>query len=458
MPLHRTTAAAPRTTLALFLLALSLLALPLLAPATSAHAQGAAFEVSINKARLLRLDTPFSHAAIGNPEIADLVPMTDRSVHVVGKTPGATTLSLYDRAKQLITVHELVVTADVDGLKRKLHELMLDQPVEVRAVGGAIVLSGTVTNTEQAGRALALAEHFAPKKVTNLLRVGGSQQVMLAVRVAEVSRSVARELGVKPSFTSGDFTFATLDPLDLGRFAAARLVTSGAWGTLDMLFDALEEKGVVKMLAEPNLIALSGDTANFLAGGEFPIPVAQGATGGGIAITVEFKKFGVGLAFTPTVLGDGLINLVVSPEVSQIDRTNAVTLSGFSIPGLATRRATTTVELRAGQSFAIAGLLQNDFQDQVRQLPGIGEIPVLGALFRSSEFQRRETELVIIVTPHLVRPVMAGALAAPTDGFLPPSDADLFLMGRVVSPRSGALIPPLPPGASLTGRYGYLVP
>ncbi|CAA7615391.1 type II and III secretion system protein family protein [Magnetospirillum sp. UT-4] len=417
-----------------------------------AHGQDPAIEVAIDKARLLRVPTPFAHVAVGNPAIADVVPMTDRAVQVLGKATGATTLSLFDRGKQLVAVHELVVTADVDGLKRRLHELMPDQPVEVRAVGGAVVLSGTVSSAEQAGRALALAEHFAPKKVTNMLRVGGSQQVMLAVRVAEVSRSVARELGVKPGFTGGDFNFATLDPLDLGRFATAELLTTSSWGTLDLLFDALEEKGMVKVLAEPNLIALSGDTANFLAGGEFPIPVAQAAAGAGIAITVEFKKFGVGLAFTPTVLGDGLINLVVSPEVSQIDRTNAVALTGFSIPGLTTRRATTTVELRAGQSFAIAGLLQNDFQDQVRQIPGIGDIPILGALFRSSEFQRRETELVIIVTPHLVRPVAAGTLAAPTDGFLPPTDADLFLMGRVAGPATGGTAP------DLAGRYGYLVP
>lgn len=433
-----------------YLAVLALFVLFLLAAGGPAAAQ-AEFEVPVHKSRQLRLDQPFAHVAVGNPEIADVVPMTDRSVHVLGKAAGSTTLSLYDRAKTLIAVRELVVTPDLDGLKRKLHELMPDEPVEVRAVNDAIVLSGRVGSAAQAGRALALAEHYAPKKVTNMLGVSGSQQVMLAVRVAEVTRSVARELGFKPNVTSGDFSFSTLDPLDLGRFAAATLLTSGGWGTLDLLFDALEEKGVVKVLAEPNLIALSGDTANFLAGGEFPVPVAQGTAAGGIAITVEFKKFGVGLAFTPTVLGDGMINLVVSPEVSQIDRTNAVTLSGFSIPGLSTRRATTTVELRAGQSFAIAGLLQNDFQDQIRQLPGIGELPVLGALVRSSEFQRRETELVIIITPHMVRPVAAGGLAAPTDGFLPPSDIDLFLMGRVTSPQSGTVLPPL------ADHYGHVV-
>jgi pilus assembly protein CpaC len=436
--------------LAPLLLALFLMALAL--PRVAEGAEPAEFSVPVNKSRLLRLDRPFAHVAVGNSEIADVLPMTDRSVHILGKAPGTTTLTLYDRGKQLIAVRELEVTPDIDGLKRKLHELMPLEPIEVRAVNDAVILSGTAGNAGQVANALSLAERYAPKKVTNLLKVAGSQQVMLAVKVAEVSRSVARELGIKPSFVGGDFSFNTLDAVDATLFAALRVSASGGWGTLSLLIDALEQKGVVKVLAEPNLIALSGDTANFLAGGEFPIPVAQGASGGNIAITVEFKKFGVGLAFTPTVLEGGLINLMVSPEVSQIDRTTAVTLSGFSIPGLSTRRATTTVELRDGQSFAIAGLLQSDFQDQVRQLPGIGNIPVLGALARSSEFLRRETELVIIVTPHLVRPVTAGGLAAPTDTFTPPSDIDLFLMGRVEGQGASATA-----GTGLAGRYGHVV-
>jgi pilus assembly protein CpaC len=194
---------------------------------------------------------------------------------------------------------------------------------------------------------------------------------------------------------------------------------------------------VVKTLAEPNLIALSGDTASFLAGGEFPVPVAQDTDGGDSTVTVEFKDFGVSLAFTPTVLEDGLMNIVVSPEVSAIDPTTSTRVNGLVIPGLIIRRATTTVELRDGQAFAIAGLIQSDFRDTVSQLPWVGDIPVLGALFRSSEFQRDETELVIIVTPRLIQPSPAGSLAAPTDNFVPPSDTDLFLFGRLEAPESG---------------------
>ena len=404
--------------------------------------------VTVNKSRLLRLEHPFAHVAVGNPAIADIMPMTDHSIYVLGKTPGTTTLSLFDHNKQLQTVLELSITPDVDGLKRKLHELMPLDPIEVRTIGDSVVLSGTTISSDHAGRALALAENYAPKKVTNLLRVVGSQQVMLAVKVAEVNRTVTRALGVKPNITVGDFSFSTLDPVDASRFGLAQLT-----GAFAMQIDALEQKGLVKVLAEPNLIALSGDTANFLAGGEFPVPIAQG-TSGGIAITVEFKKFGVGLAFTPTVLEGGLINLRVSPEVSEIDRTNSVIVSGFSIPGLSTRRATTTVELHDGQSFAIAGLLQSDFQDQIRQLPGLGNVPILGALARSSDFQRSETELVIIVTPHLVHPVAEGGLASPIDSFAPPSDLDIFLNGRVEGqfPKTQETA-----GAGLAGHYGYML-
>lgn len=422
--------------------------------------------VPLNKSEVLRLERPFSDLSIGNAEIADVVALSDRSVYVLGKSLGTTNLSVYGRNKQLLAVVDIVVTHDVQGLKDKLNELLPTESVEVRPAGDSVILSGTVSNPDRLASAVSVAERYAPGKVTNLLRVAGSQQVMLAVRIAEVARTTARELGIKPDFTLGredSFSFTTLDGLDITRFGAGLAEWTTGFVTLDVLIDALEQKGVVKVLAEPNLIALSGDTANFLAGGEFPVPVAQDSDSGRTTITIEFKQFGVGLAFTPTVLDGDLINLVVSPEVSQIDDTNAVVLSGFRIPGLSTRRATTTVELRDGQSFAIAGLLQNDFQDQVRQLPGLGQLPVLGALFRSTEFQRRETELVIIVTPRLVKPVAAGSLRSPTDYFVPPSDTDLFLFGRTEAPGSG--IAPTQAravlgsqaGGGIAGAYGHII-
>jgi pilus assembly protein CpaC len=433
------------------------------------------FHVPLNKSQILRLDQPFTDLLVGNAEVADVLALTNRSIYVLGKAPGSTNLTIYGPGKQLIAVVYLVVGFDVEGLKAKLHEMMADEPIEVRAVNDAIALSGRVSTAERLAQALAIAESFAPKKVNNFLSVVGSQQVMLQVRFAEVTRSTAKalSLGTEILFNDGGDGFLIetgsgisglseiTDP-----FLSALVSLSTGDLDLNILFDALEDKGLVKTLAEPTLIALSGDTASFLAGGEFPIPVSQTnttSTVGGVSvstpvITVEFKEFGVGLSFTPTVLGDGLINLAVKPEVSQIDTSpeRSVTANGFRIPALTTRRASTTVELRDGESFAIAGLLQNDFSDQIRQFPWLGDLPILGALFRSTAYQRQETELVIIVTPRLVKPARAGELATPADRFVAPTESDLFQMGRTEDPRSGTdSAGPLGGGAA--GTYGHII-
>jgi pilus assembly protein CpaC len=324
---------------------------------------------------------------------------------------------------------------------------------------------------------LKIANQYAPGQVTNMMNVAGSQQVMLEVRFAEVSRSLARDLGLNPlvEFFDGDtqITFGTTEALGLINNPILGLLgtvlvpaesqgfvfgsqQSGNW-SIDLLIDFLEGKGVVKTLAEPNLVALSGDTASFLAGGEFPIPVSQDGSGENSTITVEFKEFGVSLAFTPTVISGDLINLVVSPEVSQLDPQGAIATSGFAIPSLVVRRATTTVELRDGQSFSIAGLLQTDYSDSVEQFPWIGDVPVLGALFRSTEFQRRESELVVIVTPRLVKPVPAGTLTTAADNFIPPTDFDLFFHGQIdgrPTPVAGAAISG---EGGISGSYGHIV-
>jgi pilus assembly protein CpaC len=277
----------------------------------------------------------------------------------------------------------------------------------------------------------------------------GTNATATAIAVPEPSGRVA-DVSITSTAATGFLAGATA--LALGNFA------------LTLELDALEKKGLLKTLAEPNLIALSGDTASFLAGGEFPVPVAQDTEGGVATITVEFKPFGVSLSFTPTVIGKDLINLVVSPEVSAIDRTNVFsTVPGFNIPGVITRRATTTVELRDGQSFAIAGLIQSDFTDTVNQVPGLGDVPIIGALARSSEFQREETELVIIVTPYLVKPAPAGTLITPADNFVPPSETDIFMYGRVEASASGG--PPKQSGqilgarsgGGIDGKYGYIL-
>ncbi len=415
--------------------------------------------VAIDKSQILRLDVPFADLMLGNAEVADVLALSDRSIYVLGKSAGSTSLTVYGRERNLLAILDLVVGPDIEGLDAKLRELVPGESVAVHPLNGSLVLSGTVSSAGRMAKIVTLAERFAPGLVTNLMSVSGSQQVMLKVRFVEVSRNALKRIGLNFDAFDGDFSFSSGDafggiPAGLGGVRGASIgadtfaagLFSGALGAsgLRLLFEALETKGLAKTLAQPNLIALSGDTASFLAGGEFPIEVAQSgaAASGDAAITVEFKEFGISLSFTPTVLDDGLINMVVSPEVSALDFSVAIN----GTPGLTTRRATTTVELRDGQTFAIAGLLQENFQDAVRQVPLLGDIPILGALFRSSQYQRNESELVIIVEPRLVRPVPAGALATPADNLIPPSELDLWLNGLIEAPESGSSQPLEPSG------------
>jgi len=422
---------------------------------TGLHA--GAFAVPLNKSQILTVERSYAQALIGNPAIADLMPLTDRSLYVLGKATGSTNLTLYDRNKTLIAVADLVVEPDVSGLRRQLGDLMPAEKISVRAANESVVLTGVLTSAPAVARAVQIAETYAPGKVVNMLSVGATQQVLLEVRISEMVRTLAKEIGINNAFISDSGNFfggtgsnaigTTLLTDEAGRpivDLSGILDTFGIVGAsfdigslnITTVLDALERKGILTTLAEPNLVALSGETASFLAGGEFPVPVAQNGLGGAdskgsSSITVEFKPFGVSLGFTPTVLEDGVINLVVAPEVSSIDPNASIRISGLTIPGLQTRRAQTTLELRDGQSFAIAGLIRNDFKDTVRQFPVLGSIPILGALFRSSGFQKQETELVIVVTPRLVKPTAPDKVALPTERVTPPAELDLFLNGRI---------------------------
>ena len=457
-------------------IAVALVALPI----TEASAQPATVTVApqravqakqtlnlpVNKSEVLRVSQPVGRVAVGNADIADVQPFSDQSFYVLGKSAGTTNLAVYGKDNRLLAVIDLVVGIDVEGIKAAIHAGMPGETIEVRAVNDAVSLSGVVSGPSRVTQAVAIASKFvadkdkdAKEKIINDLRVKGTQQVMLQVKVAEMQRNISKNFGFKPFISAAKpgsnsgFSLATLDPVDITKFAlAAGSIVSGNFAAA-LAVDALEEKGLIKVLAEPNLVAMSGDTANFLAGGEFPVPVASDLAAGIATVTITFKQFGVSLAFTPTVLDGDLINLVVAPEVSQLDKQNSVTLNGFVIPAIATRRAKTTVELRDGQSFAVAGLLSSDFTDTMKGIPGIMDIPVLGALARSSEYKRQETELVIIITPKLVQPAPAGTLVAPTDSFVPPSDIDFFVMGRTEAPESGLT----PQGGGLTGRHGHII-
>ena len=397
--------------------------------------------VPVNKSQVLEVDRSFAEVSIGNPEIADVVPLTRNTLYVFGKQLGTTSLTITDNNGRLIAVVDLVVSYDIEGMKAQMFQLLPGEEVEIRPASDGLVLSGRLSNPMRMQRALALAERYAPGKITNLMEVTGSQQVMLAVRFAEVSREVVKQLGANTTFSSPDLNIfgsfgdgPFVDPASFGATAVA--LTAGDFA-LNTMLDALEEKGIVRTLAEPNLISLSGDTASFLAGGEFPIPVGQDSDEEGVDITIQFKPFGVSLSFTPTVIGDELINLELFTEVSDIDRDTSIKLDRLLIPGLTTRRARTTVELGNGQSFAIAGLLRDDFEDSVRKFPLLGDVPVLGQLFKSASYQLDQTELVVIVTPYLVQPATPAALLTPADLFQAPTDAELFLQGKVAGERAG---------------------
>jgi pilus assembly protein CpaC len=400
----------------------------------------ATVKISIGKSENARTADSFSEVIVSDPDIADAIPMTDRSLSILGKKIGNARVSVYGEGKKLVGVFDVEVSYDTSRLGAELAQRFPSARFRVSSVNGRIMLAGNAPTGSIVDQAMTIAKQFGAD-VINAVKVSAPQQVMLEVRFVEAQRNASRELGVnwqvvQTNLLNGGAGIAAT----VGQASSGVGLLSGAapFGSVvgkmlsngvqaDQLLQALETRGVVRRLAEPNLVTLSGDTASFLAGGEFPIPVSS--TNG--TVSVEFKKYGIGLAFTPTVLGDGLINLKIEPEVSQIDPTTVITVGSITIPALIVRRANTTVELRDGQSFAIAGLLQNDLSTDQKQLPWLADVPVLGALARSASYQKKETDLVIIITPRLVRPAQPDQhLRTPLDDSTPPNDPDFFLLGQ----------------------------
>ena len=477
--------------------------------------------VTVNKSRTLRFDNAFASAVVGAPDIVDALPMSDRVLYIQGKKVGTTNVSVFDQSMKLIGVIDVEVTLDTGNLQEKIRSSTGSGGIRVGSSNGQIVLSGVAGNAVAAERAVQVAKSMVTEggTIVNAMTVAPAQQVMLKVRFLEVERSASRELGVnwfgannggnrgfatgvgglssttpgalagqpggRPGIGAagpGTFVDASGNPvpapgLPVGSGApglpifttAGTLLSGGApfgvalanlaskGATLDVLLTALETKGLVRSLAEPDLIALSGDTASFLAGGEYPVPAVQpGGAGTVPVITVQYQPFGVQLAFTPTVLDNGIINLRLAPSVSELNFAQAVTISGFNVPSINKREARTTVELRDGQSFSIAGLLQTDHRRNVQQLPWIGSVPVLGALFGSKQFQELETDLVVVVTPHLVAPAVPGQeLASPLDNHLPSNDVDFFLMGEMEQRK--VFRDYITSGGNIQGPYGHII-
>jgi pilus assembly protein CpaC len=434
--------------------------------------------VAVGKTEDVRIDAPFTDVTIGDPEVADVTPLTDRSLSILGKKIGTTRVSLYGEGRKPLGIFDIEVSYDVSRISAEINRLT-GGGVRVTSVNGRIMLTGTSHDAVTLDKAVVVARQFAPD-IINAVKILQPQQVMLEVRFVEATRQAGRALG----FQWNGFGQNTLANIGNGQPAGrlpitqpggpfqqpgiqnpvggvsqqvggpnvqatqlpiSPIVAAGVLGTstapfgfllgqmnragltVDVALNALEEKGLIRSLAEPNLVALSGDTASFLAGGEFPILV-PGSLG---TVSIEYKKYGVGLAFTPTVLKDGLINLKIEPEVSELDQSHPVQIQGYNIPPLIVRRASTTVELRDGQSFVIGGLLQNKSTTAQQQMPWLGDVPVLGALFSSKAYQKNETDLAIIVTPRLVRPTRPGdVVKTPLDNTLPANDIDFFLMGK----------------------------
>ena len=468
------------------LLGLTISAMPLVIAAPSAaqaetlrvvkRGTSRTLDVPMNRAVVVESDIPFAELSIANPGIADISSLSDRTIYVLGKSPGLTTLTLLDAAGQLITNVDVRVAADISEFKERLRQILPGERIEVRTANDGIVLSGIVSSTQRLQRALDLAERYAPERVSNLMSVGGIQQVMLKVRFAEMKRSVSKSLsaslalngllgsdialngGTNSTNTAGAITNSLSGSTPSANSNSGAILFGFNAGStqVGLLLEALEQKGAVRFLAEPNLVALSGQEAKFLAGGEYPVPVSQL----GDRISVEYKPFGVEMSFIPRVVDKDLINLELKAAVSAIDPTNSVSLgNGFDISAFTRRETSTTVEMRDGESFAIAGLLTDDFTDSSKQLPWIGDVPVLGALFRSANYQRSQTELVIIITAHLVSPTRGEALALPTDRIRPPTEKELFLSGRTASdgkaPTRGAAGEVAK--QDFSGSYGYVL-
>ena len=426
-------------------------------------------ELSVGEGQMINLPRSVSSVWTSNPDVADVYVNGPRQMNLFGKKFGEATVIATASDGSVVYGAHVRVSGNLTSVDQMLHEAMPEANISVTTVGQIAVLNGTVSSPEDAAQAEMLVKAALnpgidvskPDAALNImpvsrLRVATPLQVMLKVRIAEVNRSILKQWGVNLlSNTNGPFQFgiaqgqgihlppvscsANCEPARVIRNTIGSTISGvGKFLGMDLIssLDIAAEDGVVTMLAEPNLTALSGETASFLAGGEFPIPISQSLG----AVTIEYKQYGVGLAFTPVVLADGRISMRVRPEVSQLSDAGSVTLNGYIVPALTTRRAETTVELGSGQSLMIAGLLQNTGNNSIDKTPFLGDIPVLGALFRSTKFQKQETELVVVVSPYLVQPVST-QLALPTDGYRVPDDVQRDFLGQSFTGKSGSVQP-----------------
>jgi len=446
--------------------------------------------LSVGTGRMVRLDSAMTDLFVANDAIADVQVRSANQIYIFGKSAGETTVFATDRSGRTIYSANVRVGNNIGSLDELLRMAMPDAQIQARPINGMVLLTGTVAAPADVEEASRLVQAYVGQgtQVLSRLKMATPLQVMLKVTIAEVSRTLVKEIGVNLLnrdndgangngfiFGVGQGNAGTISDVPLGitnpatglpftatsyKFQQGPGTTLGFAGHvlgMDILstLKLNEQVGAVHTLAEPNLTALSGETASFLAGGEFPIPTSSGLNG----TSVEFKQYGVSLAFTPTVLADGRISMRVRPEVSELSDAGSIQLNGFSVPGLTTRRAETTVELGSGQSFMIGGLLRNSNGNSTDKAPLLGSLPIIGALFRSNSFKRNETELVIVITPYLVRPVNASQIALPTDGFRAATGMErVFLDAREYSRPAGRPGPTVAPAQSQAPGIGSAAP
>ncbi|MCK6441600.1 type II and III secretion system protein family protein [Elstera cyanobacteriorum] len=389
------------------------------------------YVLPLGQGRVITLPRDARDVFVGSPDVAEIVANTPRVYYISGAKIGATNAIFIDSAGNQVADIAIRVEADVAGLKTALRQALPDADINVQAAGDKLFLTGNVLSASAASMAERLAKLYVKdeKGLVNLLKVAGGDQILLRVRVAEMRRSVAKQLGIKSlAVEGGNIRLSGGRPAN-GSFGELSFsINSSAFDALTGTIDALEDEGLVRTLAEPNLTAISGEAANFLAGGEFPVPISRDLQGNSI---VEFKPFGVGLNFTPVVISSGRISLKMATEVSSLSEEGAQTVGQLRIPGLSVRRVETTVEMASGSSLIVAGLLRNDATSSLSGLPWLSDVPVIGSLFRSTAFQRSESELVVLVTPYLVRPTRDDRLSLPTAGVRQPDDAALFLLRKL---------------------------
>ncbi|TNE42792.1 MAG: type II and III secretion system protein family protein [Alphaproteobacteria bacterium] len=435
-------------------------------------ARNAVVDLVVNQGRLQKISAPVSEVLITNPDIADVQVTRSSGLFIFGKTPGRTQMMALGQGGETLFDATVTVARDLTLLDLLLRHEFPDCHLEVKSSPGRIILSGMARTPVQAQQIVSVVDGFLGKgdKVVNRMQVLSPAQVNIRVRIVEMNREATKNLGINwdvllnpgalaiglvtnrwPALVGGRLT---PDPNTLGSGASGSIGYSGSTGSATAVIDALAEDNLVTILAEPNLTSKSGETASFFAGGEFPIPISADNN----RVTVTYKKFGVILDITPTVLSGGKISIHIRPEVSEISDTGAVVINNFRIPGISVRRTEATIELASGQSFAVAGLLQNQTRNLIDEVPGLSDLAVLGPLFRSSKYRNKETELVIIATANIVAPPKSDAYALPTDGYRPNDTMGKMLTGNLTHP---SLAPEMPEmegdhGLTLKGPAGYI--